>query len=77
MDEPDWGLRQSIAMAFVRGVIRAAHGVGIPVLLISHKPWWQEWAGSTLQVRKVRHDQANEDAAVHLFRIQMEGAMNP
>ena len=76
MDEPDWGLRQSIAMAFVRGVIRAAHGVGIPVLLISHKPWWQEWAGSTLQVRKVRHELADDDAAVHLFRIQMEGTMN-
>jgi hypothetical protein len=75
MDEPDWGLRHSVAMAFVRGFIHAAHGVGLPVLLISHKPWWQDWAGSILQVRKVLPEQTAP--AVHLFRIQIERTMPP
>ena len=68
MDEPDWGLRQAAAVAFVRGVIRVAHGLGIPVLLISHKRWWQCWAASGLQIRKIDSDQG--DAASDLFRIE-------
>jgi hypothetical protein len=73
MDEPDWGLRQSMALNFVRGVIQAAHGVGIAVLLISHKPWWQDWARSILTVRKVAPDPA--DAVGSLFRIQVNRTM--
>ncbi len=73
MDEPDWGLRQAVALAFVRGVIRAAHGAGIPVLLISHKRWWQKWAGSRLQVCKVLPE--HEGHTADLFRIQIERTM--
>ncbi len=73
MDEPDWGLRQASALAFVRGVIRAAHGAGIPVLLISHKPWWQKWAASKLQVDKVPTEQGRD--AADLFRIKITRTM--
>ncbi len=68
MDEPDWGLRQSSALAFVGGVIRSAHGAGIPVLLISHKRWWRRWAGSGLQMSKRFSDHG--DTALELFRIR-------
>jgi energy-coupling factor transporter ATP-binding protein EcfA2 len=72
LDEPDWGLRQSSAQALVRGVIRTAHGVGVPVLLITHKSWWRRWAGSCLQVRKMQNGSA--EAVTELFRIQLEKA---
>ncbi len=70
MDEPDWGLRQSAALAYVRGVIRTAHRKGIPVLIISHKPWWRPWAGSGLAVSKVRSPEAAGSAEP--FQIQMK-----
>jgi energy-coupling factor transporter ATP-binding protein EcfA2 len=72
LDEPDWGLRQSSARALVRGIIRAAHDAGVPVLLISHKSWWRRWAGSCLRTRKVQSEPAA--AATELFRIRMEKA---
>ena len=70
MDEPDWGLRRFTALAYVRGVIRAAHRKGIPVLLISHKPWWQPWAGSGLAVSKVRPRQPAGSAEPFQIRIE-------
>ncbi|MDJ0801309.1 MAG: hypothetical protein QNI97_00460 [Desulfobacterales bacterium] len=69
MDEPDWGLRQASAMAFVGGVIRAAHRAGIPVLLISHKRWWRRWAGSGLQTDKTYA--GSGEAVPTLFRIRL------
>lgn len=52
LDEPDWGLSRPASVAFVLAVIRVAHARGIPVILISHKPWWDCLASSTLRVRK-------------------------
>ncbi|MCP3951275.1 MAG: hypothetical protein GY697_03530, partial [Desulfobacterales bacterium] len=53
LDEPDWGLSRAAAIALVTTVIGAAHALGVPVILISHKPWWQSIAGSLLKVEKV------------------------
>jgi energy-coupling factor transporter ATP-binding protein EcfA2 len=50
LDEPDWGLSRAAAIALVTAVISAAHTLDIPVILISHKPWWQSIAGSCLAV---------------------------
>ncbi|MGD9098163.1 MAG: hypothetical protein PVF97_08755 [Desulfobacterales bacterium] len=69
MDEPDWGLRQTSALAFVGAVIRVAHSAGIPVLLISHKRWWRRWAGSGLQIDKTYTEQ--DEAVPELFRIRV------
>jgi hypothetical protein len=69
MDEPDWGLRQTSALAFVGAVIRVAHSAGIPVLLISHKRWWRRWAGSGLQIDKTYTEQ--DEAVPALFRIRV------
>jgi energy-coupling factor transporter ATP-binding protein EcfA2 len=52
MDEPDWGLSRSAAVALVDSVIRVSHQQGVPVLLISHKPWWDRLASSRLTVTK-------------------------
>jgi ABC-type Mn2+/Zn2+ transport system ATPase subunit len=70
LDEPDWGLRQSAALALLRGIIQTAHGAGVPVLIISHKPWWRAWAASGLEVRK----EPAPAMAATLFRIRINDA---
>ena len=70
MDEPDWGLRRACALAFVGGVIRSAHGAGIPVLLISHKRWWRCWAGSNLQIDKTYTGSGEAEPALFQVRIR-------
>lgn len=52
LDEPDWGLSRCAAAAYVLAVVGAAHRSGIPVLIISHKPWWATLARSRLTVTK-------------------------
>jgi len=52
LDEPDWGLSRSSSIAFVASVIAVAHRMGIPVLLISHKPWWLPLVRSCLAVTR-------------------------
>ena len=52
LDEPDWGLNRESAIAFVLALITVAHSLGTPVVLISHKPWWQPIANSTVAVRR-------------------------
>ncbi len=75
LDEPDWGLRQASALVLVSGIIRVAHRYGVAVLLISHKPWWRNRAGSFLQVHKTL-PQA-DDAAEDVFRIQIHRTTVP
>jgi hypothetical protein len=52
LDEPDWGLNRTSAIAFVSAIIEVAHALGTPVFLISHKPWWQSIANSTILVTR-------------------------
>ena len=71
LDEPDWGLSRPASVAFVLAVIRVAHADGIPVILISHKPWWQRLACSTLKVEKTLP--GPEDGKECKFRIKLQG----
>lgn len=50
LDEPDWGLTRAAAVALVAGVVKVAHSCGIPVILISHKPWWRPISKSVIRV---------------------------
>ena len=50
LDEPDWGLTRAAAVALVAAIIKVAHSCGIPVILISHKPWWRPIARSVVRV---------------------------
>jgi energy-coupling factor transporter ATP-binding protein EcfA2 len=50
LDEPDWGLPRAAAIALVVAIIKVAHSSGIPVILISHKPWWRPLARSVIRV---------------------------
>ena len=52
LDEPDWGLNRASAIAFVLAVISIAHELNIPVLIISHKPWWLGIANSSIRVQR-------------------------
>ncbi len=52
LDEPDWGLSRQAAAAFVLAVVGVAHRRGIPVLVISHKPWWRPLARSCMTIAK-------------------------
>ena len=49
LDEPDWGLSRSDAMALVPAVIEEAHSRRIPVIIISHKPWWRPLAADIIE----------------------------
>jgi ABC-type Mn2+/Zn2+ transport system ATPase subunit len=70
LDEPDWGLTRPSALALVTALIQAAHGLRVPVVLISHKPWWGPLARSVLRVGKAV-DGLNL-AGGERFRIQLK-----
>ena len=69
MDEPDWGLSRPVAVEFVFNVFNAARKRGIPVILISHKPWWLNAAGSILQVRRSSGGCQGEDPCAFTIRL--------
>ena len=69
LDEPDWGLTRSSAVALVAAVIKAAHAFGIPVVLISHKPWWLTVAKSIIRVE--RGPKKSDDPGADAFRIRL------
>ena len=50
LDEPDWGLTRTSAVALVAAIVKVAHSYGIPIMLISHKPWWRPMAKSVIRV---------------------------
>lgn len=69
LDEPDWGLSRPDAVAFVTAVVCAAHARAVPVILISHKPWWRNLARS---VRWVWKENVSSEADGCLFRIRID-----
>ena len=69
LDEPDWGFSHRTAIAFVAAAIESAHSLGVAVLLISHKPWWQRVAPSVLRVVKKLPPRSAENP---LFRIHVK-----
>jgi ABC-type sugar transport system ATPase subunit len=70
LDEPDWGLSRDQAIAFVSAVVHVAHERKIPVILISHKPWWRNLARSARSF----HKEAPLNGEGHLFRIRIDTA---
>jgi energy-coupling factor transporter ATP-binding protein EcfA2 len=52
LDEPDWGLSREAAIGLVLATVQQAHQMDVPVMVISHKPWWRPVAGSVVQVSK-------------------------
>jgi energy-coupling factor transporter ATP-binding protein EcfA2 len=72
LDEPDWGLSRCDALAFVGAVVSAAHQRSVPVMLISHKPWWQKRVGSMRWVSK--ETASSSSAKGCLFRIRIRSA---
>jgi energy-coupling factor transporter ATP-binding protein EcfA2 len=60
LDEPDWGMSRQSAIAFVSAVLAAAHRQNTPVLLISHKPWWQTIARSRVLVSRTARKRDDE-----------------
>lgn len=69
LDEPDWGFSRQTAIAFVATVVKTAHASGVAVILISHQPWWQQVAPSTLNVEKIIPPRSAENP---LFRIHVK-----
>jgi energy-coupling factor transporter ATP-binding protein EcfA2 len=59
LDEPDWGLSNGNAQALVAAIVKVAHENRVPVLIISHKPWWKNVAKSVLLVKKELLDSKN------------------
>jgi hypothetical protein len=73
LDEPDWGLTRATALALVAALIRVAHSLEVPIVLISHKPWWQPLARSALRVAKAVDHQALDSG--QRFRIFLQPEM--
>ena len=69
LDEPDWGLSRESAIAFVLAVISVAHEFNIPVLIISHKPWWLKIARSSFRVQRTEKEMDKERN--YSFRISL------
>jgi ABC-type Mn2+/Zn2+ transport system ATPase subunit len=67
LDEPDWGLTRASSVALVSAAVSTAHRLGVPVLLISHKPWWTPIAASILQAERTSADNGGN------FRIRLAG----
>ena len=70
LDEPDWGLTRESTVAWVLAVVTIAHGLGIPIMIISHKPWWEPVANSVLRLRK--EEVLIRDGVVESFRIRLD-----
>jgi ABC-type sugar transport system ATPase subunit len=70
LDEPDWGLSRPAAIDFVFNVINASQKRGVPVILISHKPWWLDAAGSILQVQRSTGGFQSEDPRAFTIRLK-------
>ncbi len=69
LDEPDWGLSRPDAISLVTAAIRTAHGLDVPVILISHKPWWQSIVGSILNVKKVPLNEGDGPFEIRLEQV--------
>ena len=69
LDEPDWGLNRDSAIAFVFAIIKVAHELNTPVLLISHKPWWYQLANSSIRVQ--RTDKEMDKDRNYSFQIRL------
>lgn len=69
LDEPDWGLTRASAVALVAAAIQTAHTFGIPVVLISHKPWWLSVAKSIIRVN--RTPKADDGQGAFAFEIRL------
>jgi ABC-type branched-subunit amino acid transport system ATPase component len=69
LDEPDWGLSRDSAIALVLAIIKVAHEVSTPILLISHKPWWLNLAKSTINVQRTAKKMHKDQN--YSFRIQL------
>ncbi|MGD9300182.1 MAG: hypothetical protein PVI13_01320 [Desulfobacterales bacterium] len=72
LDEPDWGLARNSAVALVAAIVKLAHSYGIPVVLISHKPWWRPIAKSVIRVD--RTSKRTNGAGKSAFEIQLSCA---
>jgi energy-coupling factor transporter ATP-binding protein EcfA2 len=70
LDEPDWGLSREASKAFVAAVVNVSHGLDVPVILITHKPWWDAAVNSRVRIMKsgVKMDKGR----VTSFEIRME-----
>lgn len=72
LDEPDWGLNRNAAVAFVAAIVEVAHELGIPVILISHKPWWNGIAASTVHVGRTPKQVSRADGYTFKIKLQRE-----
>jgi len=74
LDEPDWGLTRIAAVALVAAIVKVAHSFGIPIILISHKPWWRPLSKSVIRVDrtpKVREKEGTTAFEIRLNNIKI------
>jgi ABC-type branched-subunit amino acid transport system ATPase component len=72
LDEPDWGLTRIAAVALVAAIVKVAHSFGIPIILISHKPWWRPIAKSVIRVDRTSKITNGEGTSAFEIRLSCE-----
>ena len=77
LDEPDWGMSRSDAIAFVAAIIRVAHARGVPVLIISHKPWWLPVTRSVIGVRRTGTRPRGDRQSTFAIRLRPQPGGGP
>jgi energy-coupling factor transporter ATP-binding protein EcfA2 len=70
IDEPDWGLTRAASIALVAAIIKVCHQLGIPVILISHRPWWLTIANSILRVQRTPKEKGKR--GTYSFKINIK-----
>lgn len=54
LDEPDWGLSKAQAVALLRAVISLCNREEVPLLIISHRPWFDRAWCSRVRIERMR-----------------------
>ena len=70
LDEPDWGLSRSDALSLVPAVIEEAHSRQIPVIIISHKPWWRPLAADIIEAARETPMGDSDGFTIRLHRLE-------
>lgn len=70
LDEPDWGLSRAAAIALVLSVVKLAHARAVPVIIISHKPWWPPLAASAVAVSRGNTQGAGQAFTIRLAQLK-------
>jgi ABC-type branched-subunit amino acid transport system ATPase component len=64
LDEPDWGLTRAQSLGFMRAVINVCEKREIPLLVITHRRWFDSMMRSHLSVERHLPDDSSKSGGI-------------